>query len=94
MPLLLMRVLPRWLIDVFVELAGHWKTSRDIDQAIAAGDREAFVAFTTGTFAAAFTRRGLYARGDEFVEYARLVLAKDGACARYHCTFADPDQRG
>ncbi|MGA4844684.1 hypothetical protein [Streptomyces sp. G45] len=93
MRLLLMRVLPNWLTDFFVELAGHWQISRSIDRAFAAGDQEALAVFKTGTFAAVFTRRGLYARGDEFVEYAHRVFEADGSCYRFHRTFADIDRQ-
>jgi hypothetical protein len=87
----MMRVLPRWLTDLAVELAGHWRISRAIDRAFAAGDPEALAVFRTGTFAAVFTRRGLYARGEEFVEYARLVVEKDGSGYRYHRLFTGTD---
>ncbi|NGO77741.1 hypothetical protein G6045_19045 [Streptomyces sp. YC504] len=89
----LMRVVPNWLSDFFVELAGHWQISRAIDRAFAAGDREALAVFKTGTLAVVFTRRGLAARGDEFVEYARRVCEADGSCYRYHRTFADRGER-
>lgn len=89
----MMRVLPRWLTDLAVELAGQWRISRAIDRAFAAADPEALAVFKTGTFAAVFTRRGRDARGEELMEYARLVVEKDGSGYRYRRLFAAVDRQ-
>ncbi|MER6480922.1 hypothetical protein [Streptomyces filamentosus] len=68
--------------DLAEEWRGHWHLSRGIDRAMAAGDMEALTCFRTGTLRAVFTRRGLYARGEEVAAYARAVLAADGDCHR------------
>ncbi|MEV5279704.1 hypothetical protein ACFYMW_25560 [Streptomyces sp. NPDC006692] len=84
---LLMRLLPTWIADLSVELAGHWQISRAIDRAFAAEDPQALAVFRTGAIAATFTRRGRNARGEELAEYARLVMDADQSCYRYHRTF-------
>ncbi|MFF4741297.1 hypothetical protein ACFY2W_36250 [Streptomyces sp. NPDC001262] len=83
------RWMPHWLGDLVVELVGNWKLSRAIDRAFAAGDPEALAVFRTGTFAATFTRKGFFARGEEMVAYAERVIAADGSPYRYHRMFAD-----
>ncbi|MGW2421350.1 hypothetical protein ACWC0C_19250 [Streptomyces sp. NPDC001709] len=84
----MMRLLPTWITDVVVDFIGHWRISRAIDRAFAAEDPQALTVFRTGAFAATFTRQGRKARGEELAKYARLVMATDLSCYRYHRTFA------
>jgi hypothetical protein len=84
----MMRLLPTWITDLAVDFAGHWRISQAIDRAFAAEDPQALAVFRTGAFAATFTHLGRDARGKELAEYARLVIATDLSCYRYHRTFA------
>ncbi|MFI5867672.1 hypothetical protein [Streptomyces sp. NPDC051546] len=77
--------------DLFTEVKGSSEMSRDIDRAIASGDREAMSTFRTGTFAAALTTEGREARGQEVVEYAQKVIEADGNGRRFHRTFPRRD---
>ncbi|MEW2635400.1 hypothetical protein AB0903_28085 [Streptomyces sp. NPDC048389] len=77
--------------DLVTEVKGHSEMSRDMDRAIASGDREAMSTFRTGTFAAALTDKGRDARGEEVSEYARKVVEADGNGARFHRTFPRRD---
>ncbi|MFJ2628979.1 hypothetical protein ACIO6T_37895 [Streptomyces sp. NPDC087532] len=91
MTVLMMRLLPIWVTDLAVDLAGHRRISRAIDRAFAAEDPQALTVFRTGALAATFTRRGHNARGEELAEYARLVMTTDLSFYRYHRTFAGID---
>ena len=91
MTALIVRLLPTWISDLAVDLTGHWRISRAIDRAFAAEDPQALAVFRTGALAATFTLRGCNARGEELAEYARLVMAADLSCYRYHRTFAGID---
>lgn len=77
--------------DLFTEVKGNSQMSRDMDQAIASGDREAMATFRTGTFAAALTASGREARCREVEEYARRVIEADGNGRRFHRTFPRRD---
>ncbi|NXY94464.1 hypothetical protein HYE82_08670 [Streptomyces sp. BR123] len=85
---LLLWLLPTWVSDHCVELAGNWRLSRAIDRAFAAGDTEALSVFRTGTLRATFTTDGMLARTDELVAYAELVVEADGCAYRYHRLFS------
>ncbi|MFD6186123.1 hypothetical protein [Streptomyces goshikiensis] len=85
---LLLWLLPTWVSDHWVELTGNWKLTRAIDRAFAAGDSDALSVFKTGTLRATFTTKGMFARTDELVAYAELVVAADGCAYRYHRLFS------
>lgn len=78
--------------DLFTEVKDNSQMSRDMDRAIASGDREAMSTFRTGTFAAALTTEGREARGREVEEYARKVVEADGGGGRFHRTFPRRDR--
>ncbi|MER6522607.1 hypothetical protein ABT246_37975 [Streptomyces sp. NPDC001553] len=80
--------LPLWMADYWVELTGNWKLTRAIDSALSAGDLEALAVLKTGTLRATFTTKGMFARTDELVAYAELVVATDGCAYRYHRLFS------
>lgn len=81
--------MPLWMADYWVELTENWKLTRAIDQALAADDPEAISVFKTGTLRATFTTEGMFARTDELVAYAELVVAADGCAYRYHRLFSE-----
>ncbi|MER0443060.1 hypothetical protein ABR738_00465 [Streptomyces sp. Edi4] len=76
----------RRLLDSIAEVRDHHALSKDINEAVASGDREAAAAFTsrTGTLAAALTRSGNERRGAEISDYATHVADADGNTNRVH----------
>ncbi|MFD9684104.1 hypothetical protein ACFWAD_29850 [Rhodococcus sp. NPDC059969] len=80
--------LPVWMAGYWVEFTENWKLTRAIDRAFAAGDSEALSVFKTGTLRATFTTKGMFARTDELISYAELVVAADGCAYRYHRQFS------
>ncbi|WP_404870973.1 hypothetical protein ACI1MP_37615 (plasmid) [Kitasatospora griseola] len=65
--------------DTVTEVRDHRRFTRTITARIASGDQDAADTFRTGTLAAALTRRGHTARGQEVTQYVQRVLDTDGA---------------